>query len=225
MKKIEELGRLMCIPADASKDDVKMRFVQIAEIIKNYCVIKFKNQKYRILDFEFYFYNRHHRDISVHPRKSDALCWYFNDFGGIDLNFKSDIDKEADNSLKYRLTENSYFGGILIRQIQNIKDGMVFDGPWKVAELFRVINATSQKQENPILRMEHLEPIPFMEPQKRCNLLGSHKGTDTEKAKAKADNNLKASFVGYSESDMIELGKQLVHFSECEYRYCWVKPK
>lgn len=144
MKKIEELGRLMCIPADASKDDVKMRFVQIAEIIKNYCVIKFKNQKYRILDFEFYFYNRHHRDISVHPRKSDALCWYFNDFGGIDLNFKSDIDKEADNSLKYRLTENSYFGGILIRQIQNIKDGMVFDGPWKVAELFRVINATSQ---------------------------------------------------------------------------------
>lgn len=71
--------------------------------------------------------------------------------------------------------------------------------------------------------MEHLEPIPFMEPQKRCNLLGSHKGTDTEKAKAKADNNLKASFVGYSESDMIELEKQLVHFSECEYRYCWVK--
>jgi hypothetical protein len=225
MKKIEELGRLMCIPADASKDDVKMRFVQIAEIIKNYCVIKFKNQKYRILDFEFYFYNRHHRDISVHPRKSDALCWYFNDFGGIDLNFKSDIDKEADNSLKYRLTENSYFGGILIRQIQNIKDGMVFDGPWKVAELFRVINATSQKQDNPILGMEHLEPISFMEPQKRCNLLGNHKGTDTEKAKAKADNNLKASFVGYSESDMIELEKQLVHFSECEYRYCWVKPK
>ena len=44
MKK-EELGRLMCIPADASKDDVKMRFVQIAEIIKNYCVIKFKNQR------------------------------------------------------------------------------------------------------------------------------------------------------------------------------------
>ena len=28
-----------------------------------------------------------------------------------------------------------------------------------------------------------------------------------------------------SYDDMIELEKQLVHFSECEFRYCWVKPK
>ena len=81
-----------------------------------------------ILDFEFYFYNKNHRDISVHPRKSEALCWYFNDFGGIDLNFKSEIEKEAENSLKYKFTENSYFGGILIRQIQNTRDKMIYDG-------------------------------------------------------------------------------------------------
>lgn len=223
--KIEDLGRLMCIPPDAREEDIKERFVQIAEVIKNNCVIKFGDKEYRILDFEFYFYNLHHRDISVHPRKSEALCWYFNDFGGIDLNFKSKIDKEADNSLKYRLTENSYFGGILIRQIQNIEDGMVFDSPWKVAELFRVIIATSQEQDNPILKMEHLDPIPFMAPQKRYNLLGCYKGDIKEKAKAKADNNLRNCFIGYSDSDMNELEKQLEHFSLSEYRYCWVKPK
>ena len=219
----------MCISADASKEVIEKRFVQIAEIIKNCCVIRYNREKYRILDFEFYFYNKFHRDISVHPRKSEAMCWYFNDFGGIDLNFKSDIDKEAENSLKYRLTENSCFGGILIRQIQNMKNGLLYDGPWKVAELFRVINATSQEQNNPILEIESLDPITFMEPQKRCNLLGSYKGSDKEKAKAKAkakaDNNLKTSFVGYSESDINELEKQLVYFSECKYRYCWVKPR
>lgn len=222
--KIEEFKNLMRIPFDAI--NIEDRFGQIAEILKKCCVIEFENEEYRILDFEFYFYNKNHRDISVHPRKSDALCWYFNDFGGIDLNFESRIEKEAKNSLKYRLSENSYFGGILIRQIQNIKDGTLYDGPWKVAELFRVFNAASQMQSNPILKMRTINPIDFMEPTERVNLLGSYKGTtDKEKAKAKADNNLKTSFVGYSESDMNELEELLDHFSKCKYRYYWKKPK
>ena len=47
---------------------------------------------------------------------------------------------------------------------------------------------------------------------------------DEQKAKAKADNNLKASFTGYSESDKSLLEKKLNHFSKCKYRYCWIKP-
>ena len=223
--KIEDVRELMCISADASKNDIKKRFVQIAEILKKCCVIEFENEEYRILDFEFYFYNKEHQDISVHPRKSDALCWYFNDFGGIDLNFESRIEKEAKNSLKYVLAENSYFGGILIRQIQNMKDGTLYDRPWKVAELFRVFDATSQMQCNPILKMTELDPIDFMKPQERYNLLGSYKGSNKEKAKAKADNNLKTSFVGYSESDMNKLEKLLDDFSKCKYRYCWTGNK
>ena len=218
---IEKLKELMCIPADASKEDIRERFNQIAEILKKCCVIEFENEEYRILDFEFYFYNKNHRDISVHPRKSEALCWYFNDFGGIDLNFESRIEKEAKNSLKYVLTEDSYFGGILIRQIKSITDGTLYDGPWKVAELFRVFNAASPMQSNPSLKMTELTPIDFMEPQKRYNLLGSYRGNGTEKSKAKADNNLKTSFVGYSESDKNELEKLLDNFSKSEYRYCW----
>ena len=220
---IEKLKELMCIPADAI--DIENRFKEIAEIIKNCCVIKFRNEKFRIVDFEFYFYNKGHRDISVHPRKSEALCWYFNDFGGIDLNFESRIEKEAKNSLKYVLTEDSYFGGILIRQIQCIsdEDKTLYDGPWKVAELFRAFNATSQMQTNPVLEIKPIDPIPFMKPIERYHLLGSYKGSDKEMAKAKADNNLKASFTGYSESDKSFLEEKLEEFSKCEYRYCWVK--
>lgn len=214
---IEDLRELMCIPADANTGDIEKRFGQIAEILRNNCVIVFKGEEYRFLEFEFYYYNNNHRDISVHPRNSEALCWYFNDFGGIDLNFESRIEKESKNSLKYILTKNSYFGGILIRQIQNIVDQTIYDGPWKVAELFRVFNATSQTQNNPVLELRQLPPIGVMKPTERRNLLGSHK-----EAKAKADNNLKTSFVGYTESVMNDLENQLEYFSKCKYRYCWV---
>jgi hypothetical protein len=45
-------------------------------------------------EIEFYFYNKNHRDIITHPRESKPLCWYVNDFGGIDLNFASCIKRE-----------------------------------------------------------------------------------------------------------------------------------
>ena len=175
------------------------------------------------MDFEFYFYNKEHRDISVHPRKSEALCWYFNDFGGIDLNFESRIEKEAKNSLKYVLTEDSYFGGILIRQIQRLSDKVVFDGPLKVAELFRTIDATSPKQDNPILKMKTmpLDSIDFKKPDRRHNLLGNHKGNIEERAKAKADYNLQECFADVSDSQKRKLEIELATFYASEYRYCW----
>ena len=90
---IEELRNKMCIPSSASREDIREIFQEIAEALKNEYIIKYDKEKYRFLDFEFYFYNRNHQDISVHPRNSEALCWYFNDFGGIDLNFESIIPK------------------------------------------------------------------------------------------------------------------------------------
>ena len=82
---LEELRNKMCIPSDASREYIMKTFKEIAEVLMNECVIKYNSEEYRILDFEFYFYNRYHQDITVHPRKSMALCWYINDFGGIDL--------------------------------------------------------------------------------------------------------------------------------------------
>ena len=221
---IEELRAQMCIPAEASKNDITNRFAIIAEAIKNECVIKYRNDEYRILDFEFYYYNRNHQDISVHPRNSQALCWYINDFGGIDLNFESRIKRDKEFPFKYCLTDQSYFGGILIRQIQNINNNMVFDGPWKVAELFRTLNATSHQQDNPILDVldtKHLPSIGFKEPLQRHNLLGSRKGDLEYKAKEKADYNIRECFTGVSEPLKHKLETELVSFSKEKYRYCW----
>ena len=220
---IDELKNKMRIPVDASRDHIEQTFAEIAEVLKSGCVIKFENEDYRILDFEFYFYNKNHKDISVHPRNSEAMCWYINDFGGIDLNFESKIEKKIVEkgktwSFKYELTDDSYFGGILIRQIQRLSDKIVFDGPWKVADLFRIIDATSQRQNNPILEMKQLDSIEFKEPQSRYNLLGSHKGNP----KAKADYNLQECFTDVSESFKIKLEDELASFCECNYRYCWV---
>ena len=213
----------MRIPADASRDYIERTFTEIAEVLKNGGVIKYGDVEYRILDFEFYFYNKNHKDISVHPRNSEALCWYINDFGGIDLNFESKISKKVVEkgktwSFKYELTNDSYFGGILIRQIQRLSDKMVFDGPWKVADLFRIIDATSQVQNNPILVLKQLETIEFKEPQPRYNLLGSHKGNP----KAKADYNLQECFTNVSDSKRQDLGIELARFAESKYRYCWI---
>ena len=49
-KTIDELRTLMSIPANATEEVIKDRFKSIANYIKNYCVIKTKDEKYRILD-------------------------------------------------------------------------------------------------------------------------------------------------------------------------------
>ena len=218
---IEELKSLMCIPANACENYIKQTFERIAEVLKSGCVILYMDDEYRILDFEFYFYNSNHQDISVHPRNSDALCWYINDFGGIDLNFESKISKTIVTknnkwSFKYELTDESYFGGILIRQIQRLSDNVVLDGPWKVADLFRIIDATSQSQNNPVLVIKELPPIEFKEPEKRYNLLGSKKDP-----KAKADYNLQECFTDVSDSLKLTLETELASFVDRPDRYCY----
>ena len=218
---IEELKSLMRIPVNASKESVMQTFERIAEVLMNGCVIKFQNEEYRILDFEFYYYNKNHQDISVHPRNSETLCWYINDFGGIDLNFESKINKTIVTknnkwSYKYELTNESYFGGILMRQIQRLSDNVIFDGPWKVADLFRILDATSQTQNNPVLVIKELSPIYFKQPEKRYNLLGSKKDP-----KAKADYNLQECFTDVSDSQRQKLETELASFADSPYRYCY----
>ena len=218
---IERLRKKMCIPADESKDGIKERFEKIAHTLFNECVIKYLNDEYRILDFEFYYYNKNHQDISVHPRNSETLCWYINDFGGIDLNFESKINKTIVTKknkwlFKYELTNESYFGGILLRQIQRLSDNVIFDGPWKVADLFRILDATSQTQNNPVLVTKELQPIDFMKPEKRYNLLGSKKDP-----KAKADYNLQECFTDVPDSLKLTLETELASFADSPYRYCY----
>ena len=230
-RNIDELRTLMSISANASESEIMEAFDSIADYLKNYCVIKAKDGEYRILDFEFYFFNQNHQDITTHPRNSEALCWYINDFGGIDLNFKSEINpattkKEGKSittySCKYKLSKDSYFGGVLIRQIQRLSDKVIFDGPLKVAELFRTFNASHQLQDIPILIIapESLEKLEFASPQ-RHNILGSHK--DITK---KVDYNLQSCFEKVDDSERADLINSLQKILDKEstnrcYRYCW----
>ena len=232
-RNIDELRTLMSISANASESQIMEAFDSIADYIKNYCVIKAKDGEYRILDFEFYFFNQNHQDITTHPRNSEALCWYINDFGGIDLNFKSEIKINKDPikkegieiySYKYILSKDSYsyFGGVLIRQIQRLSDKVIFDGPLKVAELFRTFNASHQLQDIPILIIapESLEKLEFAN-LKRHNLLGSHK--DITK---KVDYNLQSCFEKVDDSERADLINSLQKILDKEstnhyYRYCW----
>lgn len=230
-KTIEELKTLMSISANATEEEIKKAFKSIADYLENYCVIKAKDGKYRILDFEFYFFNQNHQDITTHPRNSEVLCWHINDFGGIDLNFKSEINpattkKEGKSittySCKYKLSKDSYFGGVLIRQIQRLSDKVIFDGPLKVAELFRTFNACHQLQDIPILIIEpqSMEKLEFAS-HKRHNILGSHK--DITK---KVDYNLQSCFEKVDDSERADLINSLQKILDKEstnhyYRYCW----
>lgn len=229
---IDNLKDWMCIPADADSKQINNAFDQIAECLKERCVIKFEGKEYRILDFEFYYYNKKHKDITVHPRKADALTWYINDFGGIDLNFKSDIEKvevkktKKNNTYvtyKYNLKGSPFFGGILIRRIQRIDDKCIFDGPLKVSELFRTFRATEQHHHLPVLEISEspLEPIGF----KQCtrhNLLGSHKGGDVEEIiSKKVEYNISQCFTEVDPALKSELKVELMDFKDRSYRHCW----
>ena len=131
------------------------------------------------------------------------------------------------HSYKYILSEDSYFGGILIRQIQRLSDKVIFDSPLKVAELFRTFNASHQLQNIPILIIapESLETLEFTCPI-RHNILGSHKNIEK-----KVEYNLKACFEEVDESKKESLIKNLQDIlSDKEsknhsYRYCWAAPK
>ena len=220
---IEDLRSLMRIPSDASESEIQEVFDSIAECLMNNCVICFENDEYRILDFEFYFYNKNHRDITVHPRKSEALCWYINDFGGIDLNFESRIERDDKCYFKYKLTNDSYFGGILIRQIQRVADKYVFDGPLKVAELFRTFDATSHEQKNPVLEIRTSnDEIDFYVSTERYNLLGTHKGlSDDERIMKKVKYNLQQCFTTHNVSEDTLVKELKKEFINRPYRYCW----
>lgn len=88
------LFKLMTLDATMKTSDIEERFEKIAKMLFESFAIQKGEKKYLFKDIEFYFYNKNHRDIITHPRVSKPLCWYINDFGGIDLNFESNIKFE-----------------------------------------------------------------------------------------------------------------------------------
>lgn len=147
----------MTFDANINATGIEERFEQIAKMLFERFAIQKGEKKYLFKEIEFYFYNKNHRDIITHPRESKPLCWYINDFGGIDLNFGSKIRYEKrlnSNGKKVEkcvLDDSAYFGGILIRQLISEDGCEILSGPLACAELFRCHNATGVDKEFPVL--------------------------------------------------------------------------
>ena len=157
MNNIDQLRQLMTLDADINTPEIELRFEQIAKMLFESFAIQKGETMYLFKEIEFYFYNKNHRDIITHPRESKPLCWYINDFGGIDLNFGSKIRYEKrlnSNGKKVEkcvLDDSAYFGGILIRQLISEDGCEILGGPLACAELFRCHNATGVDKEFPVL--------------------------------------------------------------------------
>lgn len=176
MNNIDQLRQLMTLDANINTTGIEERFEQIAKMLFESFAIQKGEKKYLFKEIEFYFYNKNHRDIITHPRVSKPLCWYVNDFGGIDLNFASNIKCESrasskgKNVEKYVLDDSAYFGGILIRQLISEDGCEVLNGPWACAELFRCYDATVIDEDLPIL-VEHDDGMVGYIRKPRINLL------------------------------------------------------
>lgn len=211
---IEKLRELMVLNVNMKTLDIEERFEQISHILFDWIAIKKGQSLYRFKEIEFYFYNQHHRDIITHPRTSKALCWYVNDFGGIDLNFASTIEqkstKEKGKSSQYLLTKESVFGGILIRQLTKEDTGEILNGPWACAELFRCFDAMRQSNDLPFL-VEYNNKRSSILRQPRINLLSSKQTIE-----GKIDSILSKY---HSTLENQEFNKDFSMFIEKRYRY------
>ena len=182
MDKIEELRKDFVL-TNLTDKEVEDRFNKIAKNLFNNFIIKTSYGDFRFEEIEFYFHSKNHPDYIAHPRKSEPLIWYINDFGGIDLNFESKIkfenllNSKGKNVKKYVLDESAYFGGVLIRQLKEVESGEILKGPLACAELFRCYDATGIDHDFPVL-VEHDNGMVGYIRKPRVNILRSNQSVE-----------------------------------------------
>ena len=185
MNNTEQLRQLMSLDANMNTYDIEERFEKIAKMLFESFAIQKGETVYLFKEIEFYFYNKNHRDIITHPRVSKPLCWYINDFGGIDINFTSSIEcvnrenSKGKNVMKYVLDDSAYFGGILIRQLIEKESGEILKSPLACAELFRCYDATGVDYEFPVL-VDHNNDVMSFIRKPRINLIRSNQSVEAK---------------------------------------------
>ena len=213
-----QLRKRMTLDANMNTNDIEDRFEKIAKMLFESFAIQKGEKKYLFKEIEFYFYNKNHRDIITHPRVSKSLCWYVNDFGGIDLNFASSIKREnrvnskRKNIEKYVLDDSAYFGGILIRQLISEDGSAIISGPIACAELFRCHDATGVDYEFPILVELNNDVMSFIR-KPRVNLLRSNQSVEDKV------NNILYQYHDNVQSSKETLYKEFLNFKDKPYGY------
>lgn len=109
---MENLTQLLSkLNAESSVETIKTTFSEIADILLFNSYIKTNHGSYRLLEIEFYFSNKNHKDDVTIKRKEKEGMWWLHDYG-VDLSFKSDDTNKKDDA--------NYYGGILIRSMMSI---------------------------------------------------------------------------------------------------------
>ena len=212
------LFKLMTLDDNMNTSGIEERFEQIAKMLFEDFAIQKGETVCLFKEIEFYFYNKNHRDIITHPRVSKPLCWYVNDFGGIDLNFVSNIKRESKanskgkNVEKYVLDSGAYFGGILIRQLISEDGREVLNGPWACAELFRCYDATGVDHGFPVL-VEHDNGTVEYICKPRVNLLRSNQSVEDKV------NNILYQYHDNVQSSKETLYQDFINFKDKPYGY------
>ena len=215
MDKIEELRKDFVL-TEEPEGGFETRFKEIAENLFNNFIIKTSYGDFRFEEIEFYFHSKNHPDYIAHPRKSEPLIWYINDFGGIDINFKSEAKKQNPNDpwSKYCWDEESYYGGILIRQLKRISDEFILDSPLKVAELFRNLGCATEGN-GAMPQLVYVEGLPEIKTKQipRQNLVKSSQTDEDYRKKLKT---ISSWYSNFDRSDEVDSYKKQVDYL---YRY------
>ncbi|MEE0997521.1 MAG: hypothetical protein U0L74_09185 [Paludibacteraceae bacterium] len=218
MNNIDQLRQLMTLDAIMETSDIEERFERIAKMLFESFAIQKGETVYLFKEIEFYFYNKNHRDIVTHPRVSKPLCWYINDFGGIDINFTSSIEcvnrenSKGKNVMKYVLDDRVYFGGILIRQLIEKESGEILKSPLACAELFRCYDATGIDYEFPVL-VDHNNDVMSFIRKPRINLLRSKQSVEDKV------NNILYQYHDNIQSSKETLYQDFINFKDKPYGY------
>lgn len=112
MENLKEL--LSKLNAESSVDTIKKTFSKIADILLFKSYITTEHGNYRLLEIEFYFKNKNHKDDVTIKRKEKEGMWWLHDYG-VDLSFNSDDTNKKD-------VDGNYYGGILIRSMMSINN-------------------------------------------------------------------------------------------------------
>ncbi|MDE7091154.1 MAG: hypothetical protein K2O53_05455 [Bacteroidales bacterium] len=84
----------------------------VSDLMSNYVIIK-GNDMHEIVEAEFYYYAKFHKDIIVYERDMDGGRFFFHQ-SGVDITFESHIER-INGKIN---SQESAFGGILIRSLK-----------------------------------------------------------------------------------------------------------
>lgn len=138
-------------PNKVTKENAAEIFGNVAKsLMSEFKIIKDKDE-YQIIELEIYWCSSQHPDTSVYPRNLKAGNWFFHP-SGVDISLNSickenlkqykekwynliySKDEKQEDRLK-ELIGDSFYGGILIRTLKNLKDDTVTSGSLNCLDL------------------------------------------------------------------------------------------